>query len=348
MELPADLLDRPAGEAVRRIALALLARAESAAVRLADPEALDPEALHDFRVAVRRLRSCLRAYREPLAESVSKKPLARLRALATATNPGRDAEVQLAWLARERPALRPHERAGYDWLAARIEKRQQEAYAIVREELLDGFASLADRLRDRLAHYRVEIELDTEDARPQTFRSVLAPALAQHAAALAEDLARVDSLADEKEAHAARLEAKRLRYLLEPLTPALLPTARPALQELRALQDLLGELNDAHLLAEAIGQATAEAAADQARHLHDLALAGATRELATARRRTARTGLLTLATRLATHRTALFARLDAGWLRGRKSQQLVAEVERLTATLVPGIPDATRDGLKPA
>lgn len=333
MELPADLLDRPAGEAVRRVALALLARAESAAARLADPAAHDPEALHDFRVAVRRLRSCLRAYREPLAESVAKKPLARLRALATATNPGRDAEVQLAWLAGERPTLRPHERAGHDWLAARIEKRQQEAYAVVREEILDGFASLTAKLRDRLAHYRVEIELGAEESCAPSFRVVLAPALAEHAGALAADLARVSSLADEKEAHAARLEAKRLRYLLEPLTPAILPTARPALKELRALQDLLGELNDAHLLAEAIGQATAEAAAEHARGLHDLALAGATRELAAARRRTARAGLLTLATRLAAHRTTLFARLDAEWLRGTTTRALLAAIETLVASL---------------
>ena len=62
--LPADLLDRPAEEAVRRIALRELDRAERAREALVRGD--DPEALHDFRVAIRRLRSHLRAYRDVL------------------------------------------------------------------------------------------------------------------------------------------------------------------------------------------------------------------------------------------------------------------------------------------
>lgn len=334
MELPADLLDRPADEAVRRIALGLLERAGSAAARLADPTLTDPEALHDFRVAVRRLRSCLRAYRDLLGPSVPKKQLARLRALAVATNPGRDAEVQLVWLAGERRTLRPHERPGHAWLVARLTERQEAAYATVREKVLDGFAGLAAKLRDRLTHYRVEIELADGDWRPRPFRAVLAPTLAAHSAALADDLARVGSLADEREAHATRLEAKRLRYLLEPLTDALLPAGRPAVKRLRALQDLLGELNDAHLLAAEIGRATGDAAAARARELHELALSGATTALATARRRSERAGLLGLATRLATHRHALFARLERDWLHGDSAAALAAEIGDLADSLL--------------
>ncbi|HET8835726.1 MAG TPA: CHAD domain-containing protein, partial [Gemmatimonadales bacterium] len=60
MSLPEYLLDLPAEEAARLIALALLDRAAEAARRLLDPT--DPTALHDFRVATRRLRSGLQAY----------------------------------------------------------------------------------------------------------------------------------------------------------------------------------------------------------------------------------------------------------------------------------------------
>src|SRR5690606_27012194 len=52
---PAGLLDRPLAEAARRIALAELERAARARSALA--EGSDPEALHDLRVALRRLRS---------------------------------------------------------------------------------------------------------------------------------------------------------------------------------------------------------------------------------------------------------------------------------------------------
>src|SRR4051794_18063096 len=59
--LPDYLLDLPAEEAARLIALSLLDRAAAAAARMTDPS--DPQALHDFRVATRRLVACLQAYR---------------------------------------------------------------------------------------------------------------------------------------------------------------------------------------------------------------------------------------------------------------------------------------------
>ena len=60
MSLPDDLLDRPAPDAVRHVALDFLRQAAEARERLGDPS--DAEALHDFRVAIRRLRSTVRAH----------------------------------------------------------------------------------------------------------------------------------------------------------------------------------------------------------------------------------------------------------------------------------------------
>ncbi|MBZ0119643.1 MAG: CHAD domain-containing protein, partial [Sandaracinaceae bacterium] len=54
------LLDVSANEGVRTLALGFWAEARDAAERL--EQQADVEALHDFRVALRRLRSCLRAY----------------------------------------------------------------------------------------------------------------------------------------------------------------------------------------------------------------------------------------------------------------------------------------------
>jgi hypothetical protein len=73
------------------------------------PDPLDPEALHDFRVAIRRLRSCIRAYRTELQGSVSKQMQRRLRKLTLATNAGRDAEVHLNRLRNQvgSPTRRP-------------------------------------------------------------------------------------------------------------------------------------------------------------------------------------------------------------------------------------------------
>src|SRR5918998_1337794 len=95
LRLPADLLDRFADEATRLLALTYLDEIALAERRLADPQ--DAEALHDFRVALRRLRSCIRAYRNELKGSVSKRMRRSLRELMLVTNEGRDAEVHLEW-----------------------------------------------------------------------------------------------------------------------------------------------------------------------------------------------------------------------------------------------------------
>lgn len=324
-DLPADLLARPAEEGARRLALALLARAGEADARLPDPE--DTEALHDFRVAIRRLRSTLRAYRPHLADSVGRKLRARLRAIAAATNPGRDSEVQLAWLAGVRGSLRPHERRGHAWLAARLEERRDAAYRRVHDEVRQGFAALAPRLGKRLARYRIEVQLE-EGWHPVSMRQALAEELEGHAAALATALGEVRSLADEARAHEARIEAKRLRYLLEPFVDDL-AGAKDAVKRLRSLQDLLGELNDAHLLAAEVGRAIEDAAAARARDLHELALAGEAERLRTAQRRGERAGLLALTRRLAERREQLFARLAEDWLTDGAATRFAAEVATL-------------------
>lgn len=325
-----ELLPRPAEEAVRRLALALLDRARETSAHLADPD--DAEALHDFRVAIRRLRSTLRAYRPFLAGSLPKKPRRRLRDLAEATNAGRDAEVQLAWLAEVRPSLRRHERRGHDWLVARLAARRDTAYRKLERELARDFARCDEKLRGRLARYRIELQLD-EGWHPEPFAQVLGAALADHAAALAAALAEVRSLADERPAHAARIAAKRLRYLLDPFADDD-AESRELAKRLRALQDLLGELNDAHLLAAEVGSAIAVAAAERAGRLHELALSGdeAAPRMRRELRSNERPGLLALTRSLAARREKLFAQLAREWL-GERGGDFFRTAERLARDL---------------
>ena len=64
---PASILDDHETRAVRVVALALLSDAAAQRERLAQPD--DPEALHDFRVALRRLRSWIRSFRPLLDDT---------------------------------------------------------------------------------------------------------------------------------------------------------------------------------------------------------------------------------------------------------------------------------------
>src|SRR4029453_2542274 len=153
-----DLLEQPVERAAREIALRLLAQAEKERRRL-DDEA-DAEALHDFRVAVRRLRSWLRTFKEPLRGSVSGKHRDVLRAVAHATNGGRDAEVHIEWL-RERPEFfRRRRREGTEWLIERLESTQRSAAETLHHEVEKEFVPLRATLADRLEAYAPRARLD--------------------------------------------------------------------------------------------------------------------------------------------------------------------------------------------
>lgn len=229
---PHALLSSPATVAAARIVQDRLAAATATALRLGDRG--DRAVLHDFRVAVRRLRSALRSYRPLLGRAASRKVRSRLRELGRATNRGRDAEVQADWVASDARSLPEAARAGAAVLAARLRKR-----ATVRPgELQRDFTTIADKILKRLEFL---------DHTAAGFAAVFAALLAQHADDAASCIAAVVSADQVEEAHAARIAVKRLRYLLEPVADEI-PGSHPLLVRVETLQDLLGELHDSHVL----------------------------------------------------------------------------------------------------
>ncbi|HTQ80527.1 MAG TPA: CHAD domain-containing protein [Thermoanaerobaculia bacterium] len=339
--MPVPLLSRPPEEGVRLLGLKFLDQAAAAQLRLDAADANDAndanaaadaadaaddpeggEALHDFRVALRRLRSCLDAYAEVLADSLSKKLRKRLRRLAAATGGGRDAEVQIEWLRREAPPTAAAQRPGYAWLLARLAKRKREAYAALQEEVREDFSRLAADLRGRLSVYKTEVHLERDFPR-RTLGTVAAAVLREQVANLAEHLARIETADDERQAHRARIRAKRLRYLLEPFRGEVPGEAGRELtkvvERLKELQDLLGELHDAHVLEGELREALGRAAVEQVEKLFDLTLQGSAdpRLTSALRRRRAEPGLLAVANQNRRRRDRLFAELSSGWLEGR-------------------------------
>ncbi len=234
-----SLLAAPAAEGVRARALELLEAARAARARLEDVD--DGEAVHDLRVALRRLRSVLRAHAGLLGKKV-KKLRGQLGQIAGATGAARDAEVQLAWLAKQPRAGR---------LVTRVEQRRDEGYAEARATAGPAFDALEPRLRRALSSYRVEVGRSG-----RTFGAELAELLVPAARELGERLGSVRSPDDHDAVHRARIAGKRLRYLLEPLADR----APGALETLARLQDALGELHDAHVLAPLVARSPALAA----------------------------------------------------------------------------------------
>lgn len=328
MRLPRDLLERGPEEASRLLALAYLTEAMGSLKRLTD--ATDPEALHDFRVAVRRLRSCCRAYRPFIAGSVSKKLRGRLREITTATNAARDAEVLLAWVRTQRETLAGAEPQGVDWLVERLEERRAAAQAAISGGIPEQFSGLAARLRKRLNRFETTVHLDGR-SRPRPFGRVAGELIQSHVAELREQLKLVHAPGDADEAHRARISAKRLRYLLEPLARRS-RRAKGLVTRLKALQDLLGDLRDMQVLAREIAAAVEWGAAERARRQHQLAMedAGAQRS-AGGEPAADRPDLVALARLAEARQGELFAAFETDWLRG--GERFLRRVERFGKSL---------------
>lgn len=240
------LLPEPTPRAARAIALHLLDRVEIERLRLDDPT--DAEALHDFRVAVRRLRSWLRAYRDDLRDSVGRKALERLGDLARATNDSRDIEVHQGWISAQRKALKARARGGIAAFERSLASEKRRADAAFRAVLAADFAPLAARLRKNLSRYAVAVW----DQRPGDRWAITAAARIHDAFLdLRERLAAVEDVDDDAAAHRARIAAKRLRYLLEPIVGAV-DGAGESVELLKRVQDQLGSLHDAHVFSRTL------------------------------------------------------------------------------------------------
>jgi CHAD domain-containing protein/CYTH domain-containing protein len=348
------LLDEPAPRAARVIALELLGALEHERDGLAAHER-DAEALHDFRVALRRVRSWIRAWRPELAGSVPRGARRRLRRIARESNAARDAEVIIEWIGESSGALPARARGAANWLRKRFERQQREAEVSLEAMLSRDFAAARDRLEDRLRRYRVTMHVE-EGVQATTFAAAASALLRGEAGRLRERLDAVRSVDDHREAHRARISGKRLRYLFEPLAPHVEGGAA-LVAKLKGLQDALGALHDAHIWLVLLRDVVTELAAEKGRRLARDLLGPARREARSAPAPSV-TGLASLG-RLARERAegaygrlvrewsprrraAFFRELEAVCAAMEERGRRAVEIERkyLLSTLPPGMPTA--------
>ncbi|MGH7610318.1 MAG: CHAD domain-containing protein [Candidatus Dormibacteria bacterium] len=232
-----------------------------AAARL--PMAGDSQAVHDVRVALRRLRETAHAF----AGCLDSRPdlAAQLRRQERRLGPLRDAEVRLELLdrvlgpvavwrdrsddpgllagpdsavvpgsaERPRPGLRGLEtearRVLADRTAREIERRRQ---ARLTPSALARLQELAVPISPAAGHPgRLSARELAREQLPQRFRRAARPG------STAADL------------HRRRIRLRRLRFRLELFAPLISPGAEPVLAELRRLQQLLGRFHDLAVLA---------------------------------------------------------------------------------------------------
>ncbi|MGC9669430.1 CHAD domain-containing protein [Planosporangium sp. 12N6] len=229
----------------------------------------DPEAVHDMRVAIRRLRSTLRTFR-PLFDPVHAGRLRdELRWLGGLLGDVRDGDVVDGRLAVAVAAEPPELVAGP--VAARIHGRLAARTADARTRLADAlggprYAALLDTLnglaetappgrvprkrlrrRARKAVRRADRYLDTALAAADTAATGTPDTAATGTPVTADATAAADTATGgdrETRLHDARRAYKRARYAVEVLAPLSGRPARRLADRLTVLQDLLGGYRD--------------------------------------------------------------------------------------------------------
>lgn len=236
-DLPPDAL---AGHVVRRAVAASVAKllANDLAVRLR----LGPEGVHQARVATRRLRSDLRTLGELVDSTWASELGEELRWLASALGKVRDADVLGLRLQARLDTLEPAERELGAVLLDRLhESRNLDVCALDEAMASERYARLLDRL---LTAARTPVLTEAAAGQAHAVLDTIA-ARAWRPLEKAAKRARHDGeAAPIDEIHAVRIKAKRFRYAADAAS-LVEPAAQRHARRIAALQDELGELNDA-------------------------------------------------------------------------------------------------------
>ncbi|MFJ7909480.1 CHAD domain-containing protein [Kitasatospora sp. NPDC096204] len=227
----------------------LLARIKAQTAELAGLDdavrADEPDAVHRMRVACRRLRSALRTFRRLFTPGATDELVADLRWLTAALGAARDREVlaeRLAAEARELPADCEPQR-----VAAALERWGRAEYREVWPEVVAALDSPRRRaLGEALATLLADPPLRPRAARGAVPELSRIAAREQHRTAKRVRTALAAAPADRAVAlHEARKAAKRARYAGETAAAAIGARAERYARRMKAVQDVLGEHQDA-------------------------------------------------------------------------------------------------------
>jgi CHAD domain-containing protein len=237
----------PVAEAVRQILATLLrtVQANEDGIR----GNVDSEFLHDFRVAVRRARSCLGQLRDVLPPDGVDELRSQLEWLGKITGPMRDLDVYLLKIDGYQSSLPAAVRSDLAPLREFVERHHGEEQRRLRVELD------SDRYLELTAAWRHVVEQTADGAPSRPVREVAVERIARCHARVLERGGAVGPKAPASKLHRLRIECKKLRYLLEFFRSLLDGEALdPVVEALKRLQDNLGDFNDLEIQQDKLRQ----------------------------------------------------------------------------------------------
>jgi CHAD domain-containing protein len=204
----------------------------------------DIEELHDMRVATRRMRSAFDVFSDAYDRNEIKAHLKGLRATGRALGRVRDLDVFMEKAQRYLETIPQEERHGLDPLLLIWQKERE----IEREKMLthlnsESYANFKQRFLDFLTTPGAGQKNNVKTT-PHLVQHVVPVLIYTRLAAVRAYSLILDSATIEQ-LHGLRIEFKKLRYTLEYFREVLGPGVKELIEEIKTLQDHLGDLNDA-------------------------------------------------------------------------------------------------------
>lgn len=203
---------------------------------------VDTEFLHDYRVALRRMRSYVSQAKGSLPDGRVRELKADLKRISGPTGPARDLDVLLLREGEYHAMLPDELRIGLEAYFAEIRRRREKAY-----DELAGFLSgaeyqeLFEKWRSYAGTPGTEPALNGEAP-----VGTLAPRwISRRMKKLTRNVQGTNDATNDEQLHRMRIDGKKLRYLLE-IFESLYPPGRvkALAKDLKRFQDALGDLND--------------------------------------------------------------------------------------------------------
>jgi CHAD domain-containing protein len=210
----------------------------------------DIEELHDMRVATRRMRAAFDVFGEAFTPKALKSHLKGLRRTGRTLGKVRDLDVFIDKAQRYQESLPMGERHSLDPLLQAWEQDRQ----VAREEMTVYLES--SRYLSFKENFFAFLSSPGEGALPRSpdlhtpyLVRETAPVLIYNRLAAVRTYDELIPQASLQQFHALRIEFKKLRYTLEYFREVLGDEAKGVINEIKGLQDHLGDLNDTNVAA---------------------------------------------------------------------------------------------------
>jgi CHAD domain-containing protein len=211
----------------------------------------DIEDLHDMRVATRRMRAAFEVFEDAFTSKAIRTHLKGLRATGRTLGRVRDLDVFMEKAHHYLDSLPEEHRDGLRPLLHSWEQTRENA-----REVMVKYEAFKLRFDDFLNTPGAGAR-SVQEATPNLVREVTPGLIYDRYAAVRAFDTILDS-ASLEQFHALRIEFKKLRYTVEYFREVLGPQAGEVIEELKALQDHLGDLNDANVAAHMLRDFLAE------------------------------------------------------------------------------------------